>query len=72
MAGWLCRYEVVRGSVVKQIHQLRLVLEAADSRQQERQWQKFQLDGELDDARIVDGVAGERNVYRKVCDGYFH
>jgi hypothetical protein len=37
----------------------------AESRQQEREWQKFQLDGELDDARLVDGVAGERHVYRK-------
>eukprot|EP01046_Picozoa_sp_COSAG06_P015345 COSAG06_NODE_978_length_11240_cov_3.328606_5_plen_181_part_00 len=58
-------YDAVLDSVSKEIVQLRLVLDAAESRQQEREWQKFQLDGELDDARLVDGVAGERHVYRK-------
>ena len=58
-------YDAVLESVSKEIVQLRLVLDAAESRQQEREWQKFQLDGELDDARLVDGVAGERHVYRK-------
>lgn len=58
-------YDAVLDSVAKEIVQLRLVLDAAESRQQEREWQKFQLDGELDDARLVDGVAGERHVYRK-------
>ena len=28
-------------------------------------WQKQQTSGELDDGRIVDGVAGERNIYRR-------
>jgi hypothetical protein len=58
-------YDAVLDSVSKEIVQLRLVLDAAESRQQERVWQKFQLDGELDDGRLVDGVAGERHVYRK-------
>ena len=58
-------YDTILDNVSKEIVQLRLVLDAAESRQQEREWQKFQLDGELDDARLVDGVAGERHVYRK-------
>lgn len=38
-------YDSVLESVSKEIVQLRLVLDAAESRQQEREWQKFQLDG---------------------------
>ena len=33
--------------------------------ERERVWQKQRTTGELDDARIVDGVAGDRNIYRR-------
>ena len=58
-------YEGIAGGVAAEVAQLRRVLEAAESRQRERAWQRWQLDGDLDDSRLVDGVAGERRVYRR-------
>jgi hypothetical protein len=47
------------------VAQLRVVLEGVESRQTERAWLKHQTSGELDDAKLVDGVTGERNIYKK-------
>ena len=39
--------------------------ERAEAKEKERTWLKNQLQGELDDARLVDGATGERNVYKR-------
>lgn len=51
--------------VESEISQLRVVLESAEAREKERIWLKGKTSGELDDGRLVDGVIGERNVYKK-------
>ena len=58
-------YERIRSGVDREIHQLRSVLEAAQMRENERIWLKNQTSGELDDAKLVDGVTGERNIYKR-------
>ena len=47
------------------MHALRNVLEAAEIKNEERMWKKNQTHGELDDAKIVDGVTGEKNIYKR-------
>ena len=64
-AGTMRRYEVLRDSVSRQVSQLRVVLEAVEAREKQREWLTGQSSGELDDARLVDAVAGDRNVYKR-------
>ena len=47
-----------------QIERLRSVLSGAAALQQERHWQRAS-EGDLDDARLVDALAGEANVFRR-------
>lgn len=58
-------YEQFRQPVVKPIQQLRVVLSALQAKSRERQWQNHQTAGELDDNKLIEGITGERNIYRK-------
>ncbi|XP_039499673.1 von Willebrand factor A domain-containing protein 8 [Drosophila santomea] len=49
----------------KQVQQLKAVLEAMQTKSKERQWQKYQTHGDLDDTRLVEGITGEKNIYRR-------
>lgn len=51
--------------VGREIAQLRVVLQSAETRAKERQWLKHQTTGELDDAKLIDGVTGERLIYKR-------
>ncbi len=44
---------------------MRIVLRAQEAREKERAWLRQQTHGELDDARLVDAIAGARTVYRR-------
>eukprot|EP00439_Symbiodinium_sp_Y106_P013382 s2869_g1.t3 len=51
--------------VEAQISAFRLVLQSHEAKERERSWQKQQTQGELDEMRLVDGIAGARNIYRR-------
>lgn len=51
--------------VEPEVSQLRAILGNLESVEQERTWLKHQSSGELDDAKLVDGVAGERLVFKR-------
>ena len=51
--------------VKNEVNQMRVVLESAEAKENEREWLRGQLQGDLDDNRLVDSVTGERRVYRK-------
>jgi hypothetical protein len=40
------------------------VLEAAQAKSKERVWLKQRSQGELDDSKLVDGIAGETRIYK--------
>jgi len=44
---------------------LRAALEAVEFKTSDRDWIKRQSDGELDDSRLVEGIAGEKHVFKK-------
>jgi hypothetical protein len=46
------------------VSQLRVILEGVSAKQQERVWLKNKTTGELDDKRLVEGLTGERTIYR--------
>jgi len=59
------RYDQLHRQVSSQIHQLRVFLKDIKRRKQERVWLRRQSTGELDDSRIVDAIAGEKDVFKR-------
>jgi len=53
--------EPIKGDIAN----LRATLEAVEFKTTERDWIKRQTDGELDDSRLVEGIAGEKHVYKR-------
>ena len=59
------KYSDLQERVAPQIQQLRVLLKDINRRKQERTWLKRQTTGELDDSRLVDALAGEKDVFKK-------
>ncbi|CAK9101331.1 von Willebrand factor A domain-containing protein 8 (PEX7-binding protein 2) (P7BP2) [Durusdinium trenchii] len=57
-------YASLLSAVQSDIERLRAVLSGAAARQLERHWRRGQ-EGELDETRLVDALAGEANVFRR-------
>lgn len=58
-------YEEFIEPIYGDVDNLKVALEAVSYRSSERDWIKRQLDGDLDDSRLIEGIAGERNVYKR-------
>merc|ERR1719210_2711907 len=56
---------MLRRAVQSQATEMRIVLESHEARERERTWLKQQTHGELDDARLVDGITGARAIYMR-------
>lgn len=51
--------------VTRQIKELKLILESAEAKEKERVWLKNKAMGELDEDKLVSGLAGESLVYKR-------
>lgn len=58
-------YEQFSVPVRSQVKELRVILNSLQAKSKERHWQKHQTTGELDDTKLVEGITGERNIYRR-------
>uniref|UniRef100_A0ABM5FZN6 von Willebrand factor A domain-containing protein 8 n=1 Tax=Pogona vitticeps TaxID=103695 RepID=A0ABM5FZN6_9SAUR len=58
-------YERFSGAVRRQVQLLRVILDSLQAKGKERQWLKHQAVGELDDAKIIDSLAGEKAIYKR-------
>ncbi|KAL4635681.1 von Willebrand factor A domain-containing protein 8 isoform X1 [Arapaima gigas] len=58
-------YERFSGAVRRQVQSLRVILDNLQAKGKERQWLKNQAMGELDDAKIIDGLTGEKSIYKR-------
>jgi len=58
-------YEQYSAGVRRQIQTLRTILQSLQAKSQDRSWLKNQTSGELDDNRLIDGLTGERSIYKK-------
>eukprot|EP01065_Artemidia_motanka_P048528 TRINITY_DN7830_c2_g2_i2.p2 TRINITY_DN7830_c2_g2~~TRINITY_DN7830_c2_g2_i2.p2 ORF type:complete len:278 (+),score=81.44 TRINITY_DN7830_c2_g2_i2:1198-2031(+) len=58
-------YLRLREAVAGEVRQLRGVLEAVEAVERERVWLRHQSHGDLDDAKLVDGAAGDRAVFKR-------
>lgn len=58
-------YERFANPIRDDISKLRGILDAMELRSSERGWLKRQPYGEIDDTRLVDGVTGDRYIYKR-------
>ncbi|CAB1421072.1 unnamed protein product [Pleuronectes platessa] len=58
-------YKRFSSAVMRQVQSLRIVLDSLQAKGKERQWLKNQALGELDDAKIIDGLTGEKSIYKR-------
>uniref|UniRef100_A0AAQ5Y816 von Willebrand factor A domain-containing protein 8 n=1 Tax=Amphiprion ocellaris TaxID=80972 RepID=A0AAQ5Y816_AMPOC len=58
-------YERFSNAVRRQVQSLRIILDNLQAKGKERQWLKNQALGELDDAKIIDGLTGEKTIYKR-------
>ncbi|XP_063587792.1 von Willebrand factor A domain-containing protein 8-like [Penaeus indicus] len=58
-------YERLAGGVQAQVRSLRGIISSLQARGKERQWIRHRTSGELDDTKLIEGLAGERNIYRQ-------
>ncbi|KAG2378887.1 hypothetical protein C9374_008035 [Naegleria lovaniensis] len=60
-------YAQYKNNVTQQIDQLRKTLSSLKwkDEEEERVWVKNQTSGEIDDNKIVEGIVGEKNIYKK-------
>ncbi|XP_068185310.1 von Willebrand factor A domain-containing protein 8 [Antennarius striatus] len=58
-------YERFSNAVRRQVQSLRIILDSLQAKGKERQWLKNQSLGELDDAKIIDGLVGEKSIYKR-------
>lgn len=61
-------YSKYLDKVKKPIQQLRNILDSLEAKKKERQWLKNQTQGDLDDAKLVEAITGEKNVYKRRGD----
>ena len=61
-------YSKYQETVRKPIQQLRNILESLEAKKKERQWLKNQTQGDLDDAKLVEAITGEKNVFKRRGD----
>lgn len=58
-------YSKFSNAVTKQVKTLRVILGSVQSKSNERQWLKHQTSGELDDTKLIEGLTGEKTIYRR-------
>ncbi|XP_011270078.1 hypothetical protein CAOG_08496 [Capsaspora owczarzaki ATCC 30864] len=58
-------YEKFAIRVRKEVRELRVTLNSVEAKGQERVWLKNQTMGDIDDNRLIEGLTGEKNIYRR-------
>ncbi|CAB3401465.1 unnamed protein product [Caenorhabditis bovis] len=62
------QYDKIWRSVSANSKKLSAVIEQLEAKRKEREWAKHQTSGDLDDAKLIEGVIGEHNIYRRRID----
>uniref|UniRef100_A0A914QPH8 VWFA domain-containing protein n=2 Tax=Panagrolaimus davidi TaxID=227884 RepID=A0A914QPH8_9BILA len=58
-------YETFKEKIKKQVTHMKSIIDSLEAREQERQWVKHQTSGDLDDAKLIEGLTGEKGIYRR-------
>jgi len=68
-------YKAAREKVSKWIQQMRVIFQSADAKNKERVWKKHQVQGDLDDRKLVDAASGSKTIYKRRAEedsAFFH
>ncbi|KAJ2997148.1 von Willebrand factor A domain-containing protein 8 [Globomyces sp. JEL0801] len=69
------KFLAYKENVQMEIRELRVVLESVEAKNKERIWMRNKTSGDIDDTRLVEGLSGERAIYRlrgEDDDSMFH
>jgi len=58
-------YKDFSAEIQKDVSRLKGILATIESRSSERGWLKRQAYGEIDDAKLVDGITGDKYIYKR-------
>ena len=58
------KFKSYRTNIEREIRELHVILESVEAKNKERVWLKNRSSGEIDDTKLVEGIAGERLIYR--------
>ncbi|XP_077256080.1 von Willebrand factor A domain-containing protein c12.2 isoform X2 [Temnothorax americanus] len=58
-------YAQFSDAVHNQVQALRVILGTLQAKSNERQWCRHQTSGELDDTKLIEGLTGEKTIYRR-------
>ncbi|XP_020295442.1 von Willebrand factor A domain-containing protein 8 isoform X2 [Pseudomyrmex gracilis] len=58
-------YSQFSDAVRNQVQALRVILGTLQTKSNERQWCRHQTSGELDDTKLIEGLTGEKTIYRR-------
>ncbi|XP_038658700.1 von Willebrand factor A domain-containing protein 8 [Scyliorhinus canicula] len=58
-------YERFSGAIRRQVQSIRVILDSLQAKGKERQWLRHQSIGELDDTKLIDGLTGEKAIYKR-------
>lgn len=58
-------YENIRSKIKKQVTHMKSIIDSLEAREKERQWVKHQTSGDLDDAKLIEGLTGEKAIFRR-------
>ncbi|KAJ1354637.1 hypothetical protein KIN20_011630 [Parelaphostrongylus tenuis] len=61
-------YMSLWNKIEKHSSHLRTIIEQLEAKRKERQWARHQTSGDLDDGKLIEGITGERNIYRRRLD----
>ncbi|KAI8912686.1 AAA domain-containing protein [Gorgonomyces haynaldii] len=51
-------------NVQREIRELRVILESVEAKSKERVWLKNKTAGDIDDAKLIEGLTGEKTIYK--------
>lgn len=51
--------------VAKQVKMLKVVIDSVQAKSKERDWVRHQTSGDLDDLKLIEGLTGEKTIYRR-------
>ncbi|KAI1716295.1 AAA domain (dynein-related subfamily) domain-containing protein [Ditylenchus destructor] len=58
-------YNELYVKISKQVKMLKGIIGSLEAKEHERQWAKHQTSGDLDDGKLIEGMAGEKAIYRR-------
>ncbi|OXU18814.1 hypothetical protein TSAR_009759 [Trichomalopsis sarcophagae] len=58
-------YSQFSNAVQREVQALRVILGSLQAKSNERQWCRHQTSGDLDDTKLIEGLTGEKTIYRR-------